>query len=270
MPLPKSRYCFWSVVDGRYAPMMETLIASARRVGVEQEFHIWTKQPVSGAVSHSVGDFNKSHYLFKLRFLQEEVRKLDYEYFVWLDADNYFVRDPGDLTALLRHAPLHVTFESDACNPVNRRLDWWGCPLAEFATLMRKRGVKSHAIFNLNAGFWIVHRDVIDTLCKFAFAFWEESRVAGYTFTEEAPLAYAAHMLCGNPYNHTLSKTSEYWASDWTGRYKGRLPDGLPWLFEDYFSGERMLVNPAIVHAMRSKQVMFAVARGEKVIETLN
>jgi hypothetical protein len=31
-----------------------------------------------------------------------------------------------------------------------------------------------------------------------------------------------------------------------------------------------MLVNPAIVHAMRSKQVMFAVARGEKVIETLN
>jgi hypothetical protein len=256
----KFRYCFWSVVDGRYQQIIETAIRSARQVGVEEEFHVWTQRPVSGAISHSVGVFDKRHYLFKLRFLQEEVRKLDYEYFVWLDADNYFVRNPGDLMNLLRSSPFHVTLESDACCPSNRRNDWWGCPLPVFAALMRKQGVKSNSIFNLNAGFWIVHRDVIDTLCKLAFGFWEESCRAGYTFTEEAPLAYAAHMLCGNQYNHTLARTAEYWASDWTGCYKNRLPDGLPWTFEDYFSGVKLLVNPAIVHAMRSKQAMFFAA----------
>jgi len=252
----RPRYCYWSVVDGRYAAMMETAIRSARRVGVQEEFHVWTERPVEGACCHSAGQFKKDHYLFKLNFLQQEVRKVECEYFVWLDADNYFVRNPGDLSSLLCHSPVHATLESDACGHSNQRPDWWGCPLPVYADLMRQQGVKSNAIFNVNAGFWMVHRDVIDTFCALAFGFWEACRVAGYTFTEEAPLAYATHMLCGNPYLHTLAHTAECWASDWTGCYKNQLPDGKDWVFEDYFNGEKFRVNPAIVHAMRSKKEM--------------
>jgi hypothetical protein len=86
--------------------------------------------------------------------------------------------------------------------------------------------------------------------------FWHFCKRAGYTFTEEAPLAYATHMLCGDPYRHTLRKTHDLWASDWTGVYSGRLPDGQPWQFVDYFNEETYAVNPAIVHAMRSKDVL--------------
>ncbi len=35
-----SRYCFWSVVDGDYAIMAQTMVRSARQVGVFREFHI--------------------------------------------------------------------------------------------------------------------------------------------------------------------------------------------------------------------------------------
>jgi hypothetical protein len=51
-----------------------------------------------------------------------------------------------------------------------------------------------------------------------------------------------------------------FMASDWTGHYRDVLPDGQPWSFVDYFTEERILVNPAIVHAMRSKTALIAAA----------
>lgn len=256
----KDRYCYWSVVDGDYARMMQSVVDSARRVGVFKDFHIWTDRPIEGATCHPYRTLDKTLYLFKLHFLRDEVRRLDYDYFVWLDADTYFVRPPGDLLRLMQGSPVHASLESDACDPANVRPDWWGCSLKNYATLMRFLGVRSQAIFNVNAGFWIVHRDVIDTFCTLALEFWELSKAAGYEFTEEPPLAYATHMLCGNPHLHTLRHTAAVWASDWTGCYTDALPDGREWEFVDYFSERRFMVNPAIVHAMRSKGALIAQA----------
>ena len=255
------RFCYWSVVDDRYAEMMKIVVASARAVGVFKDFHVWTDRPIGGAICHEVRGFDKTLYLFKIHFLRQAVKKLKYDYFVWLDADTYFVRNPGNVLRVLHGSPVHASLESDACRPGNRRPDWWGCSLSNYATLMRFKGVRSNAIFNVNAGFWIVHHDVIDTFCDLALDFWHFCKKAGYTFTEEPPLAYASHMLCGNPYLHTLKNTADLWASDWTGSYARALPDGRDWLFTDYFSGDRYKVNPAIVHAMRSKAALVAKAK---------
>ena len=252
----RERYCYWSVVDGSYAEMMQSVVDSARHVGVFKDFHVWTDRPINGATCHPAAQFDKTLYLFKLRFLRDEVSRLDYDYFVWLDADSYFVRDPGDLLRLMQGSPVHSSLESDACLPENVRPDWWGCSLKNYVTLMRFMGVRSRAIYNVNAGFWIVQREAINRFCELAFEFWDLATKAGCEFTEEPPLAYATHMLCGNPYLHTLRQTADLWASDWTGCYAGRLPDGKPWQFVDYFSQQTFPVNPAIVHAMRSKEIL--------------
>ncbi len=265
----KNRYCYWSVVDGEYAEMMQSVVDSARRVGVFKDFHIWCDRPIAGAVCHPFKKLNKKLYLFKIHFLRKEVKKLNYDYFVWLDADTYFVRNPGDVLRVLHGAPVHSSLESDAALPGNYRPDWWDCPLANYVKIMRFLGVHSKAVFNVNAGFWIVHRDVIDTFCDLALEFWGFCKDLGYKFTEEPPLAYATHMLCGNPYLHTLRNTSDLWASDWKGCYAGRLPDGKEWFFEDYFTAERIPVNPAIVHAMRSKEALIAKARRRDVAPAL-
>jgi len=265
----KPTYCYWAVVDGPYADMMQATIFSARRVGVFKDFHIWCDHPVREAICHEVKDLEKSNFLFKIRFLGEVVKQLNYDYFIWLDADTYFVRNPGDVLRVMHSAPVHSTLESDACAPNNQRPDWWGCALARYARLMRARGVHSHSIFNVNAGFWIVHHDVIETFCDLALGFWELWKRDGHDpFSEEPPLAYATHMLCGNPYLHTLKHCSDVWASDWLGCNAEFLPDGRPWMFEDYFSGERSLVNPAIVHAMRCKEALIAEGRAIRQTNT--
>jgi hypothetical protein len=249
-----NRYCYWSVAGGTYADLMEVAVRSARRVGVFKDFHLWSDRPIPDTIHHPAHGFDNAHYLFKLTLLHDAVKALNYDYFVWIDAETYFVRNPGDMLRVLQDSPVHVSLESDACAPQNTRGTWCNCPTDTYAKLMRDKGVRSKSIFNASAGFWIVHHDVIDTFFRLCFEFWHFCKDHGYVFTEEAPIAYATHMLCGNPYEHTLRATSDVWASDWTGVFANRPPDGKPWSFTDYFSGEQFTVNPAIVHCMRAKQ----------------
>ncbi len=252
-------YCYWSVGDGEYADMLRSTVRSARAVGVDTDFHIWADRAIDGAVVHPLTSFgNRWGCLFKFDFLRDRVRALDYDYFIWLDADTYFVRNPGDVLRVMHGSPVHATLECDAVSRRNTRSDWWDCPLLMYVWLMQMKGVRSRSIFNVNGGFFIVHREAIDTFCRLAVEFLEFCRAYGYVFVDEVPLAYVTHMLCADPFPHTLSATSDLWASDWTGCYQDRLPDGQPWTTTNYFTGEPMTVNPAIVHAMRSKAAMVA------------
>ena len=255
-------FCYWSVADGKYADMMTTCIASARAVGVAEEFHVYTDKQIPGAECHPSGNYAFRNYLFKFDFLKT-ASSLGFDYLVFIDADNFFVRHPGDVIASTRGAPVHVVLESDCAKVSNVRPDWWGCPLGEYVRLMRESGVRSRAVYNTNAGFWIVHCDVVDQMIELAMGFWNQCKAQGYEFTEEAPLAYAGHMLMGNPYAHVLESNANLWASDWTGVYANRIPDGRNWQFEDYMDGRRFNVNPAIVHCMRSKEALIARANDD-------
>src|SRR5688572_6207991 len=99
------RFCYWSVADGRHGLMMQALIASARRVGVQEDFHVWTDMAIKDATCHPCGTFGKAHWMFKFDFLRDHLPKLPYEAFVFLDADNYFVRHPGNVLRLLGPDP---------------------------------------------------------------------------------------------------------------------------------------------------------------------
>jgi hypothetical protein len=244
--------------------MMATSIASARLHGVTEDFHVWTDRNIPGAICHASGNFDHRLYLFKLRFLVNEVAKLDYDYFVFLDADNFFVRHPGHgiFDQLLRDNDWFVQLESLCNSKFVHRGDWWGCPIRWYPLLLRYQGVKSEKIYNCNAGFWIVRKPAIATFYEKAMNFFNFAREELHlvNFTEEPPLAFVGHFV-DNPELNNFDATCRVWASDWTGQFANRLPTGEHWDFEDYMSGERMRVNPAIVHAMRSKD---ALMRGFK------
>lgn len=263
--MPRENYCYWTVADGLYGSIFASCIKSARAVGVTADFHAWTDQPIPGAICHDSGTYEFNHNLFKFKFLLKSVRDLAYDYFVFLDADNFFVRDPGDVLRCLQHSPIHVSLESNCLSDNCQTVDWWSMPLHEYARIMRESGVNADQIFNTNAGMWIVHRDAAERMVELAMQFWHTCEANGYTVTEEPPLAYAAHMMTGNPYAHQILRTADLWASDWRGHFQNRLPDGSSWMFSDFFTGAEHQVNPAIVHAMRSKRAMLADARPHRL-----
>ena len=258
-PKVKSRFCYWSVADGEHGKMIRTTVTSARRNGVTEDFHIWSDIDIPGADVHKSGIFSKEHYLFKFKFLLNEVSKLDYEYFVWLDADNYFVRHPGDgiYDRLLRQNKWFVQLESNCTSKFVKRGDWWGCPIKWYPLLLKYHGVSAKTIYNCNAGFWVVRKEAIQEFYKKTTDFFDFCRneMELLNFTEEAPLAYVGHFV-DDPELNNFAATQSTWACDWTGWYSNRLPDGKEWDFEDYMSGEKKKVNSAIVHCMRSKDAL--------------
>ena len=257
---PDRSLAFWNYSDGQHAKMTNALIKSLRRNGVANDFLCWSPEPIPAAtknhkLSLSAGD-KFPLYGFKFKLLKEQVAQLDYEYFCWLDADNYCVRNPGNLLDLMRGDPVHAFLESDCTNPKCKRADWWKMPLPEYVKLMHEMGVGSERVWNTNAGFFIVKRDAIPEFCDLADAFWKEAAKRGTRFTEEAPLAYATMMMVKDPDRHTQRRGFDVWASDWTGVYSNRLPDGSGFDFEDYMSGEKTKCNPAVIHLMRGDAVL--------------
>lgn len=262
------RLCYWSVCFGGYTDMMETLIESARNVGVTEPFIVFADRELKDSNTTTLQlphNFqNNNHYMFKIDYLKDVGRNF-YEYFAFIDADSYFVRHPSDIIRYCQDGPVHFAMESNCNQSEGYRKDWWDCPLPEFCQLMWEKGVRSKMVFNLNAGFWIVKREAILHVHRLCYEFWHHAQTKNYTFTEEACLAYTGHMLMGNVYKHQLRLAPELWASDWCGHFEGRLPEDESWFFRDYMTDEHIPVRPAIVHAMRSKDVLaYESSRSEK------
>ena len=255
-------YCWWSVGDGEHGKMLRSAVRSMKEHNIEGDIHLWTDRgDIEGATIHHIdtNSFDKKHYLFKLRFLRDRVAKLPYDYYIFFDADSYFVKPlPYDPLILMQGSPVHSFLESYTSNPQNTRFDWWGCWLTKYEELMRECGVNSARIYNVNAGLWIVQRSAVPIFYKLCDYFWQYCEKRGSIFTEEAPLAYATHMLCGDAEAHTMINFTDFWASDWTGSFANKIPEDIEWEFEDYFTAEKIKVNPAIVHAMRSKKELAA------------
>lgn len=254
----KNRFCYWSCDStSSGAAILKTMVDSARRVGVLEDFYVFANGDVPGAITLSPGAIEIKYHIFKWRLLRDRLNTLDYDYFVWLDSDCYFTRHPGDLSHLIRSNPLWCQMESEVTSPLVRRGDWWGAKIPQLIALFREFGVTGEKIWNTNGGMWIVRREAITEFCERAFAFHAECLKRGLHDThDETPLALLGHLMVEDPNLNTPGATQGTISSDWTGVYRDRLPDGKAWRCEDYMTGENRMVNPAIVHAMRSKTAM--------------
>lgn len=250
--------CWWSIGDGEHAKYLQSAVWSARNIAkIQDPIHVWSDMNIHGAETHPVGTFSKSHYLFKFSFLEKEVKKLPYTWFAFFDADTWFLQNPTTLDYILKDDPIHVTLESEV-RETSIRKDWWGIPNSDYIKLMREMGVKTDKIYNTNAGFWIIHKDVISHAVNLAMEFWNKCQKNGWTkTTEEPPLAYIGHLLAGDINRHVLQKTKFVWASDWTGVYKDKLPEKIEeWEFTDYMNDYKYKIRTPIVHVMRSKHLL--------------
>jgi hypothetical protein len=253
------KFCYWTIADGDHGLMSKTMVKSARSCGVNEDFHIWTNlSNIDGAITHDCGVFDKTLYMFKFNFLKNYVSKLDYDYYIFLDADNYFVKNPGDLSYLMNNQKVFIQMENEITSPKVKRKDWWGCPINQYRPLFESVGLFTNKIYNTNAGFWIIDRKYIDEFYNIALNFFFYAKSRGYTkFTEEVSLAFVGHCM-QYPESRTLSKTSWLWASDWTGYWSETLPSYKEWTFEDYMTGEKTDIKSCIVHCMRSKRLLIS------------
>ena len=147
----------WSVAWGNYRYMLQALMQSIKDVGIEHDLLSFSDEPLSGVASYPMDpnieldgpQYWKFHYLSKLQ-------DLDYDLFVFIDSDHFFVRKPPiDFSEIIGTDPWHSFLESPINAPWTKRPDWWQIPNQEMVQLWRNFGVTQNIVYNSNGGFWI-------------------------------------------------------------------------------------------------------------------
>jgi hypothetical protein len=226
---------------------MERCVQSARAAGVFKPFHILTDRPIGGCECYDAFQCDKAHGLFKLHYLKAGMTRLSFDYFVWIDADTIFLRNPRDVLGALSRSPIHVPLVSNLdglatsldepgeVRPSPGAAIPGGPPVREFSNALDIRCVSApgegripelqqlrslyqreglpHPIDLGSSAFWIIHHDAIEPVYDLALSFWHKGKEAGLTLTVCAALSYAAQLLCADPAKHTVAAHPELWTS---------------------------------------------------------
>jgi hypothetical protein len=244
-------YCYWSVATGAYGALMERCARTARRAGVFKQFHVLTDRPLADCECYDACQCGKADGMFKLHYLKVGMSRLPFEYFIWVDADTVFVRNPVDALAPLGRSPIHVPLEA---NLTALAVDcaWRGLPGSRLRGLYRDAGVANQAYLSQSA-FWIVHREAIEAVYDLAFQFWNRARGEGIPPHVDFALGFAMQMLCANPEAHLVTAHPHVWASDDAGLLPGGGPGPGEWEWRHPLCSAGTMVRPAIVHLPSSK-----------------
>lgn len=253
----------WSVAWGDYRYMLQTLMDSIKSCGLTHDILTFSDEPLANVVSCEMDrsiemDFKqywKFHYLRK-------ISEMDYDLFVFIDSDHYFVRQPPkEFSEIIGKDPWHSFLESPINSPGTRRSDWWGVPNETMAKVYRDFGVQQQMVYSTNGGFWMCKKEFMVHAASVGLMFRDYQKSLGFDLPEEVAIAVMSHMFSRDYSARFHSNYMDVWASEWTGALKDRIPDGSSWDFQEYMTNARSTVNPAIVHAMRSKSALTAAGK---------
>lgn len=247
-----AKYCYWSVATGAYGALMENCVRTARGAGVFKEFHVLTDRPLDGCECYDAYQCDKAQGLFKLHYLKVGMSRLNFDYFIWIDADTVFMRNPVDVLGVLGRSPIHVPLEANL-SALEEDRQWKGTSCFKLRDFFRQSGIANQVYLSQSA-FWIVHREAIDTVYELALKFWNEAKAAGMLLDVSAALGYAMQLLCGDPEAHLLTKCTDLWASDETGEFKHQPSDNAPWTWRGPLGDQAVAIRPGIVHLPSAKR----------------
>jgi hypothetical protein len=250
----KTKYCYWSVSDGAYGAMMENCVRTAREAGVFREFHVLTDRALEGCECYDAFQSEKTNGLFKLHYLKVGMSRLNFDYFVWLDADTVFVRNPIDLLGAMGKSPIHVPLELNV-SALREDCVWNGVSTQRLGALMSEHGILNQ-IYLCSSAFWIVHHDAIDLVYDLALGFWHKAKEAGIVLDVAAALGFAMQILCADSEAHLLTVHPDIWASDDLGYFEACLPNGRAWPWRHPLAHNSVTVSPAIIHTPRARKLL--------------
>lgn len=268
--IKNKKICYWSIGWGDYAYMIQSLIDSKNKYNIQGDFIAFTDKKLNNCINESLDPtipLDLSNYMFKFSYLKK-LLNYDYDYFIFIDADSIFVSNP-DITPLffVQKTPWHCFLESPVNTIKTVRRDWWGVPVEILTKIYRKMGVVCEEIRNMNAGYFICQKEFIPHACELGFSCYETFLKNNFKVTEEIPMAYITNHICADVSFHFHEKYINYWASDWTAKFKNQIPSYKEWEYESYMTGEKFIVKPSLIHAMRSKPELIQNGKNSKLIQ---
>ena len=270
-------FCFLNVSNNDHAKLAHTMVQSARKAGIKEDFHIFHDLPqdIPGAKNYKVeSKLDISGCWFKLEYLLKFANTVELpEYVCWIDSDNYFVKTYSDPVSNFLEAAAGgvsmIILEDELTGLNNKRGDWWGISTPNTVRIFRELGCKAQRLYNTNGGLFMIRKDFIKAFYQLCQDFRQIiNKKFNQNICEEYVLAIISNLFNVNPSLSNMSNGigEKTWCCDWKNVFANALPDGSKaWEAEHYLSGDKYMVNPSIVHVMKNKP--FLVAEYTKFME---
>lgn len=258
------RIAFWSIGLGDHAYMLQACVQSYRAVGMPYDFYAIANLPIRGAATiHHPPEFEHDQYFFKFRFLRDYIAPLDYDCFVFVDADCLFARRTEGLEELLEAAPVAAALlEGDCSRPEIADNRWFDFPLGRYVALARQLGVRHPTVHNVNGGFFACRRSGIRTLFDDCTRFREEARRIGWSdITEEPPLVYSVMLRTPDLTPLLSANHPRFWSVVLERPPDGHIPLDEDYVWNQFITGDRLVTRAAIVHLIRYKEELVAMGK---------
>jgi hypothetical protein len=243
------KYCYWSVATEEYGALMEQCVRTARAAGAFKPFHVLSDRPLEGCECYEAYQCDKSDGLFKLHYLKVGMTRLNFDYFVWLDADTVFVRNPVDVLGPLGRSPIHVPLETNL-STLSEDREFKGVSCFGLREVFQREGL-TKPIYLSRSAFWIVHREAIETAYDLALGFCGRAKDAGLKAGVDAALGYAMQILCADKEAHLLARRPALWGSQDTDCSGAAAADAGSSQRADLSDSSPRPASPAILHLGR-------------------
>lgn len=203
------RYCYWSISTKGYSSEMQNCVDSARQNGVFKDFHILTNSPLESCKCFDLLEFQYQESLFPIFYLKLAMSRLNYDYFVWVDADTRFTSSPRNILDPLRYSPIHAPLSEpilatgEASHSVHK-LDH------SHYERMKQHGLINRPLY-CHTACWMIHHDAITAAYELTQNYWFKHRYEPSPPKFCEAFGFALQILCGDPRNHLVSTWPHLW-----------------------------------------------------------
>lgn len=251
------KLCFWSIGLKTYAPILQAAVQSYRDAKLPWDFFCIADHNIDGAtetIPHPT-EFNFDGWHFKLRMLRQFISHKEYEHFVYVDSDTWFVRHPDGIEQWAEAGGNGACMLEGDCAKLEVANGMWGqIRLRKWVSLCRRMGVPHREIRNTNGGIWSVRRSKVDAFLRDCAEFRAKAQMEKWPECADEPcVAYAVMRSTGNLQPLLVQNNTKLWSCVLDRSTGNEIPANRDLHWHMFITNDHVTTNAAILHAMTYK-----------------
>ena len=244
------REIIWSVCSGDNCLAFQGFVRSLRASGYAGDIIVWSEFQITGAenipldqkIEIDSGGMWKFDYMKKVHELYPDAL------LAYFGPYHYSAHKlPTSFAELMKEEDAMCFLESDILCENTRKLEWSGINNYQLYDTSRTFGNLSDQFYNLNANHFFVKPDYVNTFYELISEASSHLKIRLLKISDEICLSMVMNTICKNKNACSIRENENWYAMDVQNIFKDKLPDATAWETEEWFTGEKSMVNPALM-----------------------
>jgi len=266
----------WSVCQDNNCSQLQGFVKSLRDNGYEGRILVWSEFEISGAETKPIDSsiILDSGGLWKFEYVKRLAQTEQNSVLAYFSPNHYAVKAmPNSLEKLMGDNNIMCFLEANIIGNNVIRKTWMNINNHQIYDMAKSFGLVSNEFYNLNANHFIIKSSYVESFIKLRNELPDYIRKRGHNPNDELLLSMIINTVSQNAKDLTISNNDSWYAIDWKGFFRGKLPSSNPWESEDYFTGKTRTATPAIIMCPSSGDALSNFGKnflGKKIVSDLN